>query len=403
MQFPLSIKIERKGGGAAKLRDVESIQKERPPVTFEERVTKLKESDSTGISIRVRRDTSPRGYLKKRWKLLDIDLSTFHSEVSDEGGGGSYTAEICLNDIPMTLDGSNRLERYEFDVIGPDKYAKKKEETKEDKGSIFIDKFIKFFSDPEKLVGLISGINVLFGRNGRESQAQMMASIVDTLSKLREMTPNSTAQIKEAIGMINEIKKAEGPPVQTTGALMPAGGGFLEQIVRGAAPTLEKFFNQQAAQAPATGTLTPQLPQSTDQTQKKAPQKSSGGLPAVNPLLAVRQMIAEKADPTQVATYIVDAIDTYVKFSTGEVPVEYKGLLDNPGAAFERFSNHSPELAQDQEYRQALKANVVKLTEQWKAMQGGGSADVVQPDNISRPEPEPESGEVIESESGSAG
>ena len=106
-------------------------------------------------------------------------------------------------------------------------------------------------------------------------------------------------------------------------------------------------------------------------------------------MLHIRQMIAEKAEPSEIGAFVVDALDTYAKFSTGEIPVEFKALLDRPGMAFERLATFIPELAGDPAYRESLKATVISLTQQWKLSQGLGEPADVQTDDIPQSEPEP--------------
>jgi len=391
VKFPFSKTLRQRKD--EKLKPPEKTGAPKPQMTFEARLRQFHDAGGDEVEIRVHRDKgiagAPRGYLTEQWTVGEVyDHGNFHGLVAEAAGGGDFHAEFLVDREPVTTEGG-KLEKYPFSISGEPKVKKKKEsDTEKEKApTIDINAIIQSIFKPEVMTALAGFWNTITGQTDkRPDPAAMMQQITQTLVQLKQLTPepdsvNPIAMIESLLGVIQKMGDQMKPPPTTTGA-----GGFWDGIGRALAPALTNAMGgppqlTQGAASPGfagTGTAGAQ----TARREEPTPDRES-----INPLQVLRSMVANRANPDEVAAYAVEAIDTYAKFSTGDIPYQYRGLLDNPGIAIDFLLGFVPNV--DPVYAEQVKTAAISYVEAWKA-QNQPTEEEANAEDFATPDTEPE-------------
>jgi len=313
--------------------------------------------------------TDAAGEISGMIPVSTITPSTFTDVINEKHGGGSYELRFMDHDqgdaLIMRKDDPNRPVMYLINIAGEPK-GKKKEKEK-DKSFDFGDLtgIVQAIFKPEVMTAFASLWNALTGQSNKQPDpAAMMQQITQTLVQLKQLAPdpempNPIAMIDSLLGVIQKMADQMKPPPTMQGA-----GGFWESIGRSLAPAIGGALSGVGG--------APQLTQG--QQVHGSPGLSGTGAAAqtgtaqdnesINPLRVLRDMVANRMNPEDVAAYAVEAIDTYIKFGSGNVPPQYSGLLERPGIAIDFLLSFVPNV--DPAYRQQVKDAGIRYVEAWK-------------------------------------
>ena len=339
-----------------------------------DRLTELKEA-GTDWTIKLNRRDGRKGAVDKHYKVMDIEPEDFEITISDDIGGGRYDVTFADQGTTVMLPGGDVPERYVKEIAGEPKRERK--EKKETQG-ITLESILTTGKDT--LLGTL--IMRLFGGNNGSD----LEKAAEVLVKLKQLVPEPEAldpmqMLDSLLGIIQKVsEQIKPPPVTTAGS-----GGFFdkfgESVGRGLAPVVSNLISgqgqqqlpEQAGQPGFAGTGQPQqqIPQERQQPPQskviEMPQPQKEDEPAIKPFAKLKAMWQDRNVPDEdLAVFAVEVIDSYVKFQMGgEIPLQYRNLLDDPGAALDLLFNLLPQV----EFRDKakLKELGVKFIEQWKA------------------------------------
>lgn len=347
-----------------------------------DRLTELKEA-GTDWTIKLNRRDGRKGAVDKHYKVMDIEPEDFEITISDDIGGGKYDVTFADQGTTVMLPGSDIPERYVKEIAGEPKRDKK--EKKETQG-ITLESILTAGKDT--LLGTL--IMRLFGGNNGSD----LEKAAEVLVKLKQLVPepeslNPLEMLDSLLGIIQKVsEQIRPPPVNTQG-----GAGFWSALATQLGPTISNVLTnqgqqqlpQQAGQPGFAGTgeiqgqqgIPPQGGQAQQPGQYQQPQQSKViEMPqqpqkedeqAIKPFAKLKAMWTDRNVPDEeLAVFAVEVIDSYVKFQMGgEIPLQYRNLLEDPGAALDLLFNLLPQV----EFRDKakLKELGVKFIEQWKA------------------------------------
>ena len=376
-----------------------------------DRLTELGEA-GTDWTIKLNRRDGKKGVIDRHYKVMDIDPEEFEIAVSNDIGGGRYEVTFADQGTTVMLPGTDIPERYVIGIAGEPK--KEKKEKKETQG-ITLETLLTAGKDT-----VLGTIAMRFF--GGSSDGNDLEKAAEVLVKLKQLVPepesiNLAETLDTVLGIIQKVsEQIKPPPVNTQGQ-----GGFWSALATQLGPTITNVLTgqgqqqlpQQATQPGFSGTGQPQqqIPQQTQQPQQMQqpqpyqqtnqtrviempqqpqPQKEDGQI--IKPFAKLNAMWQDpNVSDQDLAVFAVEVIDSYVKFQMGgEIPLQYRNLLDDPGAALDLLFNLLPQV----EFRDKakLKELAVQFIEKWKAQ----SATVQQ-------EIEDVSGEQVQPGSGDGG
>lgn len=357
----------------------EELKKGVTQVPFENFLADLIASGTNYLLKLNRIGTSAAGEMSGTIPVNTVSPSTLTETISEKYGGGSYEIRFMDHDqgdaLLMRKDDATRPVMYIVNVAGE---PKGKKEGSVAKGlTMSLPAMVQTIFKPEVMTALAGFWNTITGQSNKQADpAAMMQQLTQTLVQLKGMNPepeamNPIALMESLMGLLQKFADQMKPPPTTTAG----GGNFIESLARGLAPALSGMVG---------GATPQQIPQSAGSPgfagagSATAEAEAPPDPETINPLKILRSMVASRQDPDQVAAYAVEAIDTYSKFSTtGDVPSQYRNLLDNPGIAIDFLLSFVPNV--DDVYAEQVKAAAIRYVEAWKAQNQGEAEPTEQP------------------------
>lgn len=369
-------------GGKQKLAPPGESTNKVVKVPLMDRLTELQEA-GTDWTIKLNKRDGQPGAVKKQYQVMDIEPVSFDIEVGEDIGGGSYDVTFADGGTTVMLPGTDIPEKHVLKIHGE---SKRKSEGKGSELGL-LEKALAAKSDTIGGALLQAVIAYFAAKVGNSSDGYDKA--IDAVVKLRSLVPDVEIpnpvefgkSLFELLKMANDATRP--PPVNTQ------GGGFWSALATQLAPTItnalagqqQQQIPQQAGQPGFAGTgqiqgqqgTPPQGQQAQQPQQSKViempqqPQPQKQDEQAINPFAKLQAMwIDRNVSDEDLAVFAVEVIDSYVKFQMGgEIPLQYRNLLEDPGAALDILLSLLPQV----EFRdkQRLKEHGIKFIEQWKA------------------------------------
>jgi hypothetical protein len=397
------------------------------------------------------RDNSGRLTYIDSIALADVDLETFEDRVKETAGGGRFhvvpyrRGNRAAPGLDLRIDAPRKNRRSKEDQSvsrskrANDETVKELEEFKrrvaamedEKREDRLIQAFKQEFGGLREqlrtndgsrrdvldsvLANLPQVIEGFGGLRSKESSAEQLERLSTTIRNLQQaipQAPDPMESVNQITDLIFRIAQANKPPPTVTG--QPGRGGFMAGFLANLLGEIDRRLG--GGNGIAAGASPGVLPQGMPAAGLAGmPAQQGGGFSGIDqggtgpptsplnlslfnfqalgidPLRRIREMIAQRAEPTELANMIVATLDFVMGFSPPNSPIiaHIRGFMLDPGEGFDKIAPHVPELQGDSEYIERLRSAVIAAVAQyWAEVQqqhGGGEATF----QGSEPEAEP--------------